>query len=90
MNLKLHSTDNIRLTTGSKDCIFLDIRSEHQEQSLTVMFLTSHQYMEVRKKNGQVKTFYFENKGTKKYFDFEYWSDAEVIFAFNEVIHEQK
>jgi hypothetical protein len=43
--------------------------------------------MEIRRKANQVKTFYFESKRHKKEFDFGYWEDAEVIFAFNEVIH---
>jgi hypothetical protein len=87
MELKLYSKDKIRLITGSSNNNFIDCVSEHQEAALTVSFLPSQTYMEIRKKANQVKIFYFENKKHKKEFDFGYWEDAEVIFALNEVVH---
>lgn len=86
MDLKLNSSDTIRLVTGSgSKKNFIDCSSECQEMALTVSFLTSQCYMEIRRKSGQVKTFYFEHKTDINEFDFGYWNDAEVIFAFNEL-----
>lgn len=87
MDLRLHSTDKIRLVTGSSKNNFIDCSAEYQEMALTVSFLCSQTYMEIRRKANQVKTFYFESKRHKKEFEFGYWEDAEVIFAFNEVVH---
>ena len=69
MDLKLHSNDKIRLITGSSKNNFIDCSAEYQEMALTVSFLCSQTYMEIRRKNNQVKTFYFESKRHKKEFE---------------------
>ena len=88
MELRLNSEQRIRLTTGSSKKNFVDVTGEKFELALGVSFLCSQTYFEVRKKDGQMKSFYFESKRHKKDFDFEWWSDAEVLFANNDVRHE--
>jgi len=90
MELKLHSTDCIRLVTGNAGDNWVDCTSEDGEQALTVFCISRKQYIEVREKDGYVKTFYFESKGSKKYFNFKWWEDAKVIFALNNVEHLNK
>ena len=46
---------------------------------------TAFQYIEVRRKDCQVRVFSFKKKSHKKECDFGWWSDAEVILAINEV-----
>jgi hypothetical protein len=89
MELKLYSTNDIRLVTGSSGDNWIDCASEDGEQALTVMCISRKQYIEIREKDGYVKTFYFESKGSKKYFDFKWWKDADVVYALNNVIHEK-
>jgi len=89
MELKLNSTDQIRLVTGFPKDNWIDVASEDGEQALTVMFISRKQYMEIRERDGYVKTFYFESKGSKKYFKFGWWEDASVIFALNNVEHDK-
>ena len=86
MELRLNPSDRIRITTGSQRLSkFIDAASEKAEIALSVSFLCSQTYFEVRKKDGQIKCFFFEKKGHKKYFDFGWWNDAEVVFANNDV-----
>lgn len=88
MNLKLQSNESLRINTGHAGNNFIDVCAEKDQIALTVQALASMQYMEIRKKGGIIKTFYFENKHAKKSFDFGWWEeDAEVIFANNEVKH---
>ena len=88
MELRLNSEQRVRITTGSSKKNFIDITSGKWEQALSVSFLCSQTYFEVRKKEGQINSFYFESKRHKKDFDFGWWSDAEVLFANNDVRHE--
>ena len=88
MELHLNSEQRIRLTTGSGKKIFVDVTGEKWEQSLGISFLCSQVYFEVRKKDGQIKSFHFQSKRHKRYFDFEWWSDAEVVFSNNDVKHD--
>ena len=85
MKLRLYSEQNIRVVTGYKKNNFIDVKSGKNEDSLQVSFLASHQYMEIRKKDGFIGTFYFERKSHKKHHDFCWWEDAEVVFANNDV-----
>ena len=48
MELKLNSTDQIRLVTGFPKDNWIDVASEDGEQALTVMFISRKQYMEIR------------------------------------------
>lgn len=87
METRLNSKQQFRVTTGQSKNNFIDIKSGEWEQALEVSFLTSKQYMEVRKKDGSMCTFYFESKRHKKDYDFGWWEDAEVVFANNDVQH---
>jgi len=87
METRLFGKQKLRVTTNQSRNNWLDIRSGESEQALEVSFLTSQQYLEIRKKDGQICSFYFESKRHKKYYDFGWWKDAEVIFANNDVRH---
>ena len=87
MEIRLFSQQNLRVTTNPNKRNWVDIRSGEWEQALEVSFLASQQYLEVRKKDGQICSFYFESKRHKKYYEFGWWKDAEVIFANNDVQH---
>lgn len=85
MDLKLHATQQIRVKTGNENN-FIDVDSGKDEICLGVSLHPSFHYIEIRKKGGHIKIFLFEKKGHKKYFDFGYWNDAEVVYANNEVL----
>ena len=87
MEVRLCSKQEIRVTTGASKTNWIDIASGEQEQSLEVSFFASQQYLEVRKKDGQICSFYFESKRHKKAYNFRWWEDAEVLFANNDVRH---
>ena len=85
MQVRLYSEQKIRVTTGHKENNYIDVESGKWEQALEVSFFTSQQYLEIRKKDGQICSFYFESKRHKKDYDFGWWQDAEVVFANNDV-----
>jgi len=84
MDLRLYHNSRIRIQTEqSKN--FIDINGIQDECGIAIDAYPFLHYIEIRKKNGYVRTFYFKNKGIKKHIDLGYWEDAEVIFALNEV-----
>ena len=87
MEIRLNSKQRVRVITGQSKNNFIDIKSGDWERALEVSFLTPNQYMEVRKKDNTICTFYFESKRHKKEYDFGWWKDAEVVFANNDVRH---
>lgn len=84
MELKLYYNSRIRVITDLGNN-FLDVNGLQDEVGFAIDAYPYMQYIEMRKKDGFVRTFYFKNKGVKKYIDLGYWEDAEVIFALNEV-----
>ena len=88
MDIRLYSEQKFRVITGHKGNNFIDIKSGMCEQAIEVSFLVHQQYMEIRKKNGSICTYYFESKRHKRNHNFGWWEDAEVIFANNDVEHE--
>lgn len=85
METRLCSKQRLRIITGHSKNNWIDVESGEWEQALEVSFLASQQYLEIRKKEGQICSFYFESKRHKKYYDFGWWTDAEVVFANNDV-----
>lgn len=85
--LKLNAEQRIRVTGDYKENNFIDINSHKHEIGMSIDFHPCKQYIEIRKKEGWCRQFFFEKKSQKKYFDFGYWEDAEVIFSLNEVKH---
>lgn len=83
--IQLYAEEKVRVTTDYKEDNYIDISSHPHEIGMTIDFYPCHQYLEIRKKGGVCREFLFKKKGEKKYFDFGYWEDAEVIFALNEV-----
>ena len=87
MDIRLNSKQRFRVVTGYSKNNWIDITCGDFEQSLEVSFLSSQQYLEIRKKEGQICSFYFESKRQKKDYDFGWWIDAEVVFSNNDVKH---
>ena len=88
METRFYSKQKLRVTTNPSKNNWIDIASGEWEQALEVSFLTSQQYLEIRKKDGQICSFYFKRvKDTKKTMSFGWWTDAEVVFANNDVRH---
>lgn len=84
MELKIHSTDRVRISTDqSKN--YIDINGEDWEQAISVDLYDHLHYIELRKKEGLLRLYLFKNKGVKKEIDFGYFKDAEVVFALNNV-----
>ena len=50
---------------------------------MAIDLFASFQYIEIRKKDEQVRVFTFKRKSDKKDCDFKWWGDAEVILAIN-------
>ncbi len=85
MNIQLHSKESLRISTNQNNN-FIDVMGEQDEAALAVCIYPRFHYIEMREKEGHIKIFLFKNKGVKKYIDLGWWSDAEVVFAKNEVI----
>lgn len=84
MNLELSYDSRIRIQTDlGKN--YIDVSGVQDQCGMAVDAYPFLHYIEIRKKNGYIRTFYFKNKGVKKDIDLGYWQDAEVIFALNEV-----
>ena len=86
MDIALHQGDSFRVSTDMRNN-FIDVQCLKYELGFQVNGYTSFHYIEVREKDGMVATFYFKNKGAKKEADMGRWSDAEVVFARNNVHH---
>lgn len=84
MNLRLNSNEKIRINSDYKSENFVDISSLKDEIGMSIDLYSLHHYIEIRKKDNSTKMFLFKHKSDKKYYDFEWWSDAEVIFALND------
>jgi len=83
--IKLDQTDRIRIYGDWKEDLFIDINGHKDELGMSIDLYPTMQYIEIRKKGGVCKLFLFEKKGNKKYYDFGFWEDAEVIFSINDV-----
>lgn len=88
--IKLDSTDRIRIYGNFREETFIDICGHKDELGMSLDLYPTMSYIEIRKKGGVCKMFMFEKKSHKKFFDFGFWSDAEVIFSLNEVLDSNK
>ena len=84
MDIKLHTTDKIRIdgSYGSLDN-FIDI-TKPDYGSIAINLYASFCYIELRKKGDRLKLFTFPKKSMKKDCDLGWWEDAEVVYAINE------
>ena len=86
MNITLNTDDNLRL---QRECgntsNFIDVCGAGY-RGLGVTLFTGFQYVEVRKRDDQIKIFTFPKKSDKKDYDFGRWVDAEVVYSCNEQI----
>lgn len=83
MRIKLNNGDRFRVVADHKENNFIDVGVVGYE-SLAIDLFASFHYIEVRKKDQQVRVFTFPKKSYKKECDFGWWADAEVILAINE------
>ena len=86
MEIKLQSEDGFRVDGGYANLSnFIDI-AKAGYSGISVNLFTGFQYVEIRKKDDQLKIFTFPKKSHKKEYDFANWDDAEVVFSMNEQI----
>lgn len=88
MRVEMTDTDHLMVkATGSEAWAHVKAPGG---QAISFMTLESMCYIEVRKLEGQVRTFIFRRKSAKKYVDLgNGWDKAEVIFSHNAVDHGQ-
>tara|TARA_R110000803_G_scaffold95395_5_gene163382 strand:+ start:909 stop:1175 length:267 start_codon:yes stop_codon:yes gene_type:complete len=84
MEINLQDSDRLRLHADFKKENFVNI-SKFGYDAMAIDLHTAFQYIEVRRKDGQVRMFSFKKKSDKKECDFGWWENAEVILAINEV-----
>ena len=84
MELKLNYCDRLRISTDRGEN-FIDISGMDNENGINVIAYPIATYIEIRKKDGKIATFFFKSKRHKKEANFGFWEDAEIIFALNEV-----
>ncbi len=83
MDIKIRKDERFRVEGGGNN--FIDVNGIGFE-SLCLDLYVSFQYIEVRRKDNQIRVYTFPKKSYKKSHDFGWWKDAEVIFAVNEQI----
>ncbi len=81
MNLKLYQDENIRIETPHSG-IFTEVRYVGYE-TLAVDLYGFQGYIEIRKRNDNIRVFHFPQKFYKKECDFGFWEDAEIVFSYN-------
>jgi hypothetical protein len=87
METQLNSNEKIRVSAHNylNKANFIDITALDAEIGLRITnYSNTYQYFEVRKKDNQVAMFFFAKKSDKKYTDFKYWKDAEVVYSLND------
>ena len=88
MDINLHSTDKIRIST-ERGNNFIDVYGMEFEIGLSVNLFPTFHYIEIRKHENDIKIFLFRNKRAKKDYDFgEYWGESEIVYSINKVMHE--
>jgi hypothetical protein len=86
MQIKLHQKDHLRVYADYEEQNFIDLNQEEYESMSIDAFPTFH-YIEIRKKEGQLRIYFFKKKSYKKECLFGWWEDAEVVFALNNTKH---
>jgi len=86
MELRIYPKDRIRITSDYKGQNFIDTEGMKDEIGMSIDLYPSFHYIEMREKDGMIRVFLFQKKGLKKYYDFGYWKDAEVVYSLNKVI----
>ena len=84
MNINLQDSDKFRINADYAQDNFINV-SAFGYEAMAIDLYTAFQYIEVRRKDCQVRMFSFKKKAHKKECDFGWWADAEVILAINEV-----
>ena len=85
MELKLNAQERMRISTDQGGN-FIDVNCLKYESGIVVDSYPRFHYIEMRQKENQIRTFYFNNKSAKKLLNLGWWGDAEVIFAINNVV----
>jgi hypothetical protein len=88
METKLYSKEGITLKPGNDGRLWCHVSAIGNGYGVRMESLTSCAYMEIRKKENKVATFLFARKSQKRELDLGWWSDAEVVYSVNEVIHD--
>ena len=85
METRIRKDDRLRIVGDFKGNNFIDIRQVGYE-SIAVDLHASFNYIEIRRKEQQIRVFTFPKKSLKKECDFGWWEDAEVVYSVNEQI----
>ena len=84
MDIRLYNSESTRLTADHDGDNFVDVTSMSSDGDMSVgLYTLNNQYIEIRKKDNKLQLFKFKSKASKKYINFGYWQDAEVVFSFN-------
>jgi hypothetical protein len=83
MNINLQGDDKFRINADHAEDNFINV-SKFGYEAMAIDLHTAFQYIEIRRKDCQVRVFSFKKKSHKKECDFGWWNDAEVILAINE------
>ena len=83
MEIHLQVNDRFRIYGDYAQDNFVAI-SQFGYEAMAIDLHTAFQYIEIRRKDCQVRVFTFKKKSHKKECDFGWWEDAEVILAINE------
>ena len=83
MHINLQGNDRFRINADHEEDNFTTI-SQFGYEAMAIDLHVAFQYIEIRRKQDQVRLFSFKKKSHKKECDFGWWEDAEVILAINE------
>ena len=88
MEIRLNQKDRVRINADYEHNNFIDINQEEYE-SMSVDAYPPFHYIEIRKKEGHLRIYFFKKRSYKKECTFGWWEDAEVILAINETIQKE-
>ena len=85
MELRVRTEEGIRVIGDHKNDNIVDVNGVGYD-SLAIDLYPRFYYIEIRKKEDQIRVFTFPKKSSKKDCDFGWWKDADVILAVNDRI----
>ena len=79
MDVKIYNKEKIRIYTDYVNERYINVIAELD--SLQVEVLENITTIQVRRKDGFIKVFYFEPNTNLEDYDFGYYSDADILFS---------
>ena len=84
MDVRIRNDEQLQITSSTNGDNFVRVQG-FGYNSLVIDLYAPFQYIEVRRKESNVRVFTFHKKSDKKECDFGWYEDAEVILAINDV-----